>query len=172
VKNNAALMTGASCRHTGAPQRQEKVQMIDFAKVAEDIHYKALKQVERTRIGDDPSLSTEDKLRRLTEADPLPPEGELAQVLEEVFWASLSSEEHRPCRPVLCYGLSRGNADAHWFARRLPLTRAQLRRLAPTLGDHSLLIWETEAGEQWITGIGPRFCARRVCCRGLERRPA
>jgi hypothetical protein len=85
-------------------------------------------------------MSKADPERR---SDPrsLPPEAAIAAVLEEVFWASVETEEGKPCLPRLLYAPDSAADDAHVFRETLPLRRDALRKVAGAHGPGGFLTW-------------------------------
>jgi hypothetical protein len=101
---------------------------------------------------------TEEKFARLMASSPLPSSAQLCSVIEEVFWASLLTEEGRPCRPRLLYspGRKQVRPSVHQLARSVPLTRETLRKLAPVQGSLGYLAWDYGSGGMEITGVQGR----------------
>jgi hypothetical protein len=101
---------------------------------------------------------TEEKFARLMASSPLPSSAQLCSVIEEVFWASLLTEEGRPCRPRLLYspGREQVRPSVHQLARSVPLTRETLRKLAPVQGSLGYLAWDYGSGGMEITGVQGR----------------
>lgn len=105
-----------------------------------------------------PNLTAEEKFARWCETLPLPSKEFARSVIEEVFWASLLTEEGRPCRSRLIYSprkKDRGQA-AHWLEKPVPLNRDSLRKMTPAQGPQGYLIWDHDSGKPEITGIEGR----------------
>jgi hypothetical protein len=103
-------------------------------------------------------LSPEEQFTRSCEQFPLPPKETITAVTEEVFWASVLTEESRPCRPRIIYSprqRDRGQA-MHWLASAIKLNRDSLRKLTPTQGPLGYLVWDSESEKPEITGIEGR----------------
>jgi hypothetical protein len=103
-------------------------------------------------------LTADEQFGRSCEQFPLPTIKHATTVIEEVFWASLLTEEGRPCRPRLIYSprkRDRGHAP-HWLEKPVPINRDSLRKLTPTQGPLGYLIWDCESGKPEITGIEGR----------------
>jgi hypothetical protein len=91
---------------------------------------------------------------------PVPNLDALATVVEEMFWASLLTEEGRPCRPRLVY-MTKPREEAapndalfhHHFADPRPVTRADLRRLSQIQGGEGYVEWRDPIGSPVITGL-------------------
>jgi hypothetical protein len=114
--------------------------VIDALAVARILHEEA-----RLRAGQRGGPSFEDH--------PLPEPERIARVIEEMFWASLLSEEGRPCRPRLLYTTESDRRAGHWFEDVVPLTRQALRMLAPTQGQRGYLSWTFGPKGPVITGV-------------------
>lgn len=103
-------------------------------------------------------LTKDEQFRRASVQFPVPPKDAAAMVVEEAFWASMLTEEHRPCRPRLIFSprkKDRGSAT-HWLEKPVPLNRSSLRKLTPTQGGFGYTVWDYESGIPEITGIEGR----------------
>jgi hypothetical protein len=103
-------------------------------------------------------LTSDEQFARSCEQFPLPTIEHATIAIEEVFWASLLTEEGRPCRPRLIYSprnRDRGHA-AHWLERPVSLSRDSLRKLTPTQGPLGYLIWDCESDRLEVTGVEGR----------------
>jgi DisA bacterial checkpoint controller nucleotide-binding len=103
-------------------------------------------------------LTADEQFSRSCEQFPLPTMAHATTVIEEAFWASLLTEEGRPCRPRLIYSprnRDRGQAT-HWLEKPAPLNRDSLRKLTPTQGPLGYLVWDVESDKPEITGIEGR----------------
>jgi DisA bacterial checkpoint controller nucleotide-binding len=107
---------------------------------------------------DAPNLTPDEKFAKATAQFPLPSPELIAYVIEEVFWASLLTEEARPCRPRLLYSPQREEFSraVHRLLNPLTLTREQLRKLTPVQGPLGYLTWDSLSGKAEITGIEGR----------------
>jgi hypothetical protein len=104
---------------------------------------------------DNLDLAPEEQFRRACDGSPLPKKDTAEIVIEEAFWASMLTEENRPCRPRLIHSpreKERGHAT-HWLAKPVPLNRSSLRKLTPTQGGLGYLVWDHESGIPEIIGI-------------------
>jgi hypothetical protein len=110
------------------------------------------------RFADQPDLSPVEKFSRLAESHPPPDEARIQSVIEEVFWASLLTEEGRPCRPRLLYvpRTEPMRQAVHRLAAPLPLTRESLRKLTPVQGPLGYLTWDCVDGDPKVTGVQGR----------------
>src|ERR1700730_9589413 len=77
--------------------------MIDSQNLTDLLLKEAHFFAQRMQFGDAPALMSDEKFPRLLAVHPLPEPKEISSVFEEVFWASLLTEEGRPCRPRLLY---------------------------------------------------------------------
>jgi hypothetical protein len=107
---------------------------------------------------DGAKLTPEEQFARAIVQFPLPGREAIACVLEEVFWASLLTEESRPCRPRLLYfpGRETVHGATHRLKSPLTLTRDSLRKLTPLQGPLGYLTWDCVAGKPEIAGIQGR----------------
>jgi sensor domain DACNV-containing protein len=103
-------------------------------------------------------LTPDEKFARAVVQYPLPDRETTASILEEVFWASLLTEESRPCRPRLLYSPRQETMSSAVFRLENPvlLNRDSLRKLAPTQGPLGYLTWDCMSGKPEITGIQGR----------------
>jgi hypothetical protein len=103
-------------------------------------------------------LTPEEQLERAITQVPLPDKQALVHSVEEVFWASILTEEGRPCKPRLIY--SPRQRKISWTAQRfvnaLPLDRDTLRKLSPAQGPLGYLLWACESGRAEIIGVQGR----------------
>jgi hypothetical protein len=108
-----------------------------------------------TNFSDAPDLNPDEKFARTIARHPLPELGQISSMLEEVFWASQLSEENRPCRPRLLYAPRQESLRPaiHRFVQPVPLTRSNLRKLAPLQGPLGYLTWNYFSDCVEITGI-------------------
>jgi len=129
--------------------------MIDSSGVAQALHDEAKSHVQGMRFSPPESdLGFEKNWERQVAKWPLPEPHILAQIIEQVFWTSLLTEEGRPSRPRLVYAPSRESGYvAHWFADAKPLTSESLAKLAPACGPLNYLAWHLERGSPLLTGI-------------------
>jgi hypothetical protein len=128
--------------------------MIDIAEVTEMVFRETRTMGESMKF-DSLELTPEEQFARSCAQCPLPTKENARFVIEEVFWASMLTEESRPCRPCLIYcprSKDRGNA-AHWLGTPVPLNRDSLRKLTPTQGNLGYLIWDCELGSPEIIGV-------------------
>jgi hypothetical protein len=84
----------------------------------------------------EPPLTPEEKIERMLADCPLPDTQKMSFSVEEIFWASLLTEEGRPCRPRLLYVPRQESmrSAVHRLAAPVALTRATLRKLTPAQG--------------------------------------
>jgi len=139
--------------------------MINPREITRILHEEIKLFVEQTTVLHAPevtpaNLTPEEKLARELANHPLPPDGGIADVIEEVFWASMLTEEGRPCRPRLLY-VSRQESifmrqAVHRLATPVPITRASLRKLTPAQGRLGYLTWDCVSGIPEITGVQGR----------------
>ncbi len=110
------------------------------------------------RFQDAPDLTPGEKFARAVAQYPLPDRDTAASVLEEVFWASLLTEESRPCRPRLLYSPRQETTSraVHRFENPILLNRDHLRKLTPIQGPLGYLTWDCVFGNPEITGIEGR----------------
>ena len=128
--------------------------MIDAAAVANVVFQEARLLGESMKF-DSLNLSAEEQFVRSCEQCPLPSKEIAKLVIEEVFWASMLTEESRPCRPRLIYcprSRERGHS-AHRLSRPARLNRDVLRKLAPTQGPLGYLLWDCESEFPEIIGV-------------------
>lgn len=111
-----------------------------------------------TTYQDAPNLTLDEKFARATTERPLPNRETIAYVFEEAFWASLLTEEGRPCRPRLLYSPREKNVDnsVHQFEETVLLNRDNLRRLTPVQGQLGYLTWDSASQKPEITGVQGR----------------
>lgn len=110
------------------------------------------------KFNDAPELTSGEKFKRGVAQFPLPDRSVIATVIEEVFWASLLTEEGRPCRPMLVYS-PREHAVSravHRLVTPVPLNRDSLRKLTPVQGSLGYLTWDRGSERPEITGIEGR----------------
>lgn len=101
-----------------------------------------------------PQLEPEQRLARRLKEYPVPNADSISCVVEEVFWASLLTEEGRPCKPRLVYLPRETQRQAvHYFSEPKPLTRDTLRKLTPTHGALGYLTWNDAHGRPLLTGV-------------------
>jgi hypothetical protein len=110
-------------------------------------------------------LTSEERRDRMLSFFPLPDTRQISHVIDEVFWASMLTEEGRPCRPRLLYvpkqpglrprvpRLKGGRRAVHRLAVPVALTRATLRKLTPAQGRLGYLSWDCVSGTPEITGV-------------------
>lgn len=121
--------------------------MINPRDIAAVLHEEINLFIEQTPILHAPevapvTLTPEEKLERELVNCPLPDIDQISHVIEEVFWASMLTEEGRPCRPRLIY-LPRHHSlfmrgAVHRLVAPIRLTRASLRKLTPSQGRFRL----------------------------------
>ena len=112
----------------------------------------------RMNYGPESSLTLDEKLERSFAYFPLPDAQQIVSVIEEVFWASLLTEEGRPCRPRLLY-IPRQESTrraVQQLTQALPLTRDTLRKLTPAQGPLGYLTWDCAPDGAEVTGIQGR----------------
>jgi hypothetical protein len=109
-------------------------------------------------FSDAPDLTSEEKFARAVLQFPVPSHNTIASVIEEVFWASLLTEESRPCRPRLLYFPNRETVHSatHRLKSPVPLNRDHLRKLTPVQGPLGYLTWDCSSGKPEIAGIQGR----------------
>jgi len=132
--------------------------MIDSKYLADVLLQEARLLAQRTAFQDAPDLTPEEKFAREVAQFPLPDREAIASVVEEVFWASLLTEESRPCRPRLVYFPRHGAVSRalHRLEITVPLNRDNLRKLTPVQGPLGYLTWDYVSGKPEITGIEGR----------------
>jgi hypothetical protein len=117
--------------------------MIDSLKLTSILLEEARLFSGRVNFNDTTDLKLEEKFERLVASHPLPESKQISFAVEEVFWASLLTEEGRPCRPRLLY--SPRQECMRQALPRLPkpvrLDRDALRKLAPAQGPLGYLTW-------------------------------
>ena len=107
------------------------------------------------------------------EHNPLPERDVIAHVFEEVFWASLLTEESRPCGPRLIYRPRQAEMSQaiHRLVRPVELTREHLRKLTPVQtelpGNARPAMWTALAA----TGNGRRQAVRVTCTVTFRKNP-
>jgi hypothetical protein len=103
-------------------------------------------------------LTPEQKVEKAKEHHPLPERDVIADVFEEVFWASLLTEESRPCRPRLIYRPRQAEMSQaiHRLVRPVELTREHLRKLTQVQGPLGYLVWDVESNTPEIIGVEGR----------------
>jgi hypothetical protein len=106
----------------------------------------------------EPPLTPDEKLAKMFADCPLPDNQKIAFAVEEIFWASLLTEEGRPCRPRLLYVPRQESMRraVHRLAVPVALTRATLRKLTPAQGRLGYLTWDCVSGTPEITGVQGR----------------
>jgi hypothetical protein len=106
----------------------------------------------------EPPPTPEEKMAQMLASHPLPDRHTIAAGVEEVFWASLLTEEGRPCRPRLLYVPRQQSMRraVHQLAVPAALTRAILRKLTPAQGRLGYLTWDCVSGTPEITGVQAR----------------
>jgi hypothetical protein len=105
-----------------------------------------------------PTATPEEKFAKSVAQFPLPDRPAISHVIEEVFWASLLTEENRICKPRLLY-LPRDrelSKALHKFEAPLQLNRNHLRKLSPAQGPRGYLAWDNANGEPEIIGVQGR----------------
>jgi hypothetical protein len=132
--------------------------MIDVRGLTLALQEEAEAYAERAQFADRPDLSPAEKFLELAESHPLPDEARIQSVIEEVFWASLLTEEGRPCRPRLLYVPRQEpmRQAVHRLAKPVPLTRDYLRKLTPVQGRLGYLTWDCVDGHPKVTGVQGR----------------
>jgi hypothetical protein len=132
--------------------------MIDSQNLTDILLKEARFFAQRMQFDDAAALMPDEKFARLLEMHPLPEPKEISSVFEEVFWASLLTEEGRPCRPRLLYAPRQEcmRPAVHRLANPVPLTREALRKLAPVQGPLGYLTWDCVSGAAEVTGIQGR----------------
>jgi DisA bacterial checkpoint controller nucleotide-binding len=124
--------------------------MIDSKRLAELVHEEAIYYAGCSSYSDEPALTKLEIFDRMSAEAPLASQAILTMVIEETFWASLLTEETRPCRPRLIYAPG-PNSCVHRFLQPVALNRETLRRLSPAQG--SGLVWEVLDGSAMIVGL-------------------
>ena len=128
--------------------------MIDIAELTNAVFQETRLLGESMKF-DNLELSADEQFARACAQFPLPTKEAAATVIEEVFWASLLTEESRPCRPRLMYSprsKDRGHS-AHWLDTPIHLDRDSLRKLTPTQGSLGYLIWDSVREYPEIIGL-------------------
>jgi hypothetical protein len=128
--------------------------MIDIPAVADTVFREARLLGESMKF-DNLDLAPEEQFKKACDGFPLPKKDTAAIAIEEAFWASMLTEENRPCRPRLIYSpreKERGHAT-HWLKSPVPLNRSSLRKLTPTQGGLGYLVWDHGSGIPEIIGI-------------------
>jgi len=116
-------------------------------------------------IGLPPEVDQQGYIDSRKREHPIPSELALTSVLEEVFYASLASDEGRPCRLRLVYEGSSGApaqlhasgslSTVHRLAAPIPLDRDSLRRLCPVHDPaRGALHWREDADGASLVGVG------------------
>jgi len=120
--------------------------MIDISEVTETAFREARLLGESMKF-DNLALSPDEQFVRACAQSPLPEMEVAKEVIEESFWASMLTEENRPCRPRLIYSPSdkKRSYFTHWLTTRIPLDRDSLRKLTPTQGPLGFLVWNCES---------------------------
>src|SRR6188508_1160471 len=105
--------------------------MIDSKTVAKALHEEARLFIQNMKFSPPESdLGFEKNWERATSEHPVPDIERLAQLIDSVFWASVSTEEGRPCRPRLTYAPANDSGlIVHRFEENVNLTRESLRGL-------------------------------------------
>jgi hypothetical protein len=132
--------------------------MIDSQQITDLLLEEAHFLAEHVNFSDSPTLHGDAKFERLISETPLPEKQHISFLIEEIFWASLLTEEGRPCRPRLLYSPRQGSMRraVHRLAKPVPLNRDLLRKLAPVQGPLGYLIWDCTSGIPEITGVQGR----------------
>ena len=132
--------------------------MIDGRKLTSILLGEARLFADHMKFDDATNLKLEEKFARLVASSPLPESEQIAVAIEEVFWASLLTEEGRPCRPRLLYSPRQEcmRPAVHRLAKPIRLNRDALRKLAPAQGPLGYLAWDCASGDAEITGIQGR----------------
>jgi len=135
--------------------------MIDSNHMTDVFFDEAHLLAESIAFSDAPHLTPDEKYQRAVEQSPLPARDAVVAAIEEVFWASLLTEEGRPCRPRLSYDPKRepNGKQVHWLERPEPLARDRLRKLTPVQGPLGYLTWDDVSGKPEITGVQRHFGA-------------
>jgi hypothetical protein len=129
--------------------------MIDSHTLADTFLEEVRRFTLRMVFSDAPNLTPEEKFVRGTADIPLPGREAIASLFEEVFWASLLTEESRPCRPRLLYSPRQETVKGlvHRLEKPALLNRGSLRKLTPVQGRIGYLTWDCDSGKPEITGI-------------------
>jgi hypothetical protein len=132
--------------------------MIDSSRLTLAFQEEARSLAARMTFSDAPHIGPDEKFSKLLASHPLPETEQICYVLDEAFWASLLTEEGRPCRPRLLYLPKQEPARqaVHWLAKPVPLNRNALRKLSPAQGLLGYLVWDYKASTAEITGIQTR----------------
>ena len=117
--------------------------MIDISEVTETA-FREMRLLGESMKFDNLELSPDEQFAGACAQSPVPEKEVAKQVIEETFWASMLTEENRPCRPRLIYSPSgKGrNYLTHWLTTRIPLNRDTLRKMTPTQGPLGFLVWD------------------------------
>jgi hypothetical protein len=120
-----------------------------------DVIFRETRLVGESMKFDSLELSAEEQFARSCVQFPLPPRETAKHVIEEVFWASMLTEEGRPCRPRLIYSPKAKDRGywAHWLGEPTPLSRETLRKLMPTQGPLGFLVWDCEGESPQIVAV-------------------
>jgi hypothetical protein len=129
--------------------------MFQFSSLAQAIYDEAVALATRTTYDNDRSMSPEERFNRCRSFCPLPEVAQFEAVVEELFWASLLSEEGRLCQPRLLFRPS-GFWPFHEFTTHLPLKRDVLRKLTPAHAG-GYLGWDLVEGIPKLLGIVPKI---------------
>ena len=107
--------------------------MINAQELADIFLDEAHNQARSISFQEFPDLTPQQKVEKAKEHNPLPERDVIAHVFEEVFWASLLTEESRPCGPRLIYRPRQAEMSQaiHRLVRPVELTREHLRKLTP-----------------------------------------
>jgi hypothetical protein len=132
--------------------------MINAQELADIFLDEAHNQARSISFQEFPDLTPEQKVERAKEQNPLPERDVIAHVFEEVFWASLLTEESRPCQPRLIYRPRQAEMSQaiHRLVRPVELTREHLRKLTPVQGPLGYLVWDVESKTPEIIGVEGR----------------
>jgi hypothetical protein len=132
--------------------------IIDSGEITDIVFEEAHLLAERFQFDDTPELSPDKKFEKLVSIHQLPEPKYITLLIDEIFWASLLTDEGRPCRPRLLFSPrqdSRRRA-VHRLAKPIPLSREALRKLAPVQGPFGYLTWDSTSGVPEITGVQGR----------------
>ncbi len=131
--------------------------MIKSIDLANAVHEEAHGIASRIPESETPHLRNGDRLAWLLAHWPLPTVKEMIPVIEEVFWASLLTEEGRPCRPRLLYStVVDTERPVHWFSEPIPLNRESLRKLTSIQDDTCYLVWKIADHHPVMIGLQAR----------------
>jgi hypothetical protein len=89
--------------------------MIDSSRLTLAFQEEARSLAARMTFSDAPHIGPDEKFSKLLASHPLPETEQICYVLDEAFWASLLTEEGRPCR-VGFNNITHFNLFAGWFS--------------------------------------------------------